>query len=97
MCYYIYGDNMQLNEVIFVDTLPSIDLHGFDRDSARVKVLEFIKDNIAMKNDIICIVHGRGTGILKEEVHKTLKINKNVLDYKLFYNNIGCTIVKLKI
>ena len=88
---------MKLSEVIFVDSLPSIDLHGLDRDYARVKVNEFIKDNIAMKNDIICIVHGRGPGILKEEVHKTLKNNKNVLEYKLFYNNIGCTIVKLKI
>lgn len=88
---------MKLSEVIFVDSLPSIDLHGLDRDYARVKVNEFIKDNITMKNDVICIVHGRGTGILKEEVHKTLKINKNVLEYKLFYNNIGCTIVKLKI
>ena len=88
---------MKLSEVLFVDSLPSIDLHGYDRDYARVKVNEFIKDNIAMKRDIICVVHGRGTGILKEEVHKTLKNNKNVVEYKLFYNNIGCTIVKLKI
>ena len=88
---------MNLSEVLFVDSLPSIDLHGFDRDYARVKVNEFIKDNISMKRDIICVVHGRGTGILKNEVHKTLKNNKNVLEYKLFYNNIGCTIVKLKI
>ena len=88
---------MKLSEVLFVDNLPSIDLHGFDRDYARVKVLEFIKDNLVLKNDIICIVHGVGSGILKEEVHKTLKLNKNVLDYKLFYNNTGCTIVKLKI
>lgn len=88
---------MELKEVIFTDNLPSIDLHGFDRDSARVKVLEFIKDNKKLRNDIICVVHGRGTGILKNEVHRTLKNNKNVLDYKLFYNNTGCTIIKLKI
>lgn len=88
---------MELKEVLFLDNLPSLDLHGFDRDYARVKVLEFIKDNIILKNDVICIVHGRGTGALKEEVHKILKINKNVLEYKLFYNNIGSTIVKLKI
>ena len=88
---------MQLNEVIFVDSLPSVDLHGYDRDTARVKVLEFINDNIRMKKDIICIVHGVGSGILKNEVHNTLKKNKNVLEYKLFYSNVGCTIVKLKI
>ena len=87
---------MELKEVIFVDNLPSIDLHGFDRDTARVKVLEFINDNIKMKNEIICIVHGRGTGIVKDEIHNTLKRNKNVLEYKLFYNNVGCTIAKIK-
>ena len=88
---------MNLNEVIFVDSLPSIDLHGLDRDTARVKVIEFINDNIKMKKDIICIVHGIGSGIVKNEIHNTLKRNKNVIEYKLFFNNIGCTIVKLKI
>ena len=88
---------MQLNEVIYIENLPTIDLHGLDRDTARVKVNEFIKDNVSMKKDIICIVHGIGTGILKNEVHKTLKNNKNVIEYKLFFNNIGSTIVKLKI
>lgn len=88
---------MNLNEVIFLDSFPSIDLHGLDRDSARVKVNEFINDNIILKNDIVVIIHGIGNGILKEEVHKVLKNNKSVLDYKIFYNNIGTTIVKIKI
>ena len=87
---------MQLNEVIYIENLPTVDLHGLDRDSARVKVNEFIKDNVIMKKDIICIVHGIGSGILKNEVHKTLKNNKYVFEYKLFFNNIGSTIVKLK-
>ena len=88
---------MELKEVIFVNNLPSIDLHGLDRDTARVKVLEFIKDNWVLKNEIICIVHGVGSGIIKNEVHNTLKRNNKVIDYKLFYNNTGCTIVKIKI
>ena len=87
---------MQLNEVIYIENLPTVDLLGLDRDSARVKVNEFIKDNVIMKKDIICIVHGIGSGILKNEVHKTLKNNKYVIEYKLFFNNIGSTIVKLK-
>jgi DNA-nicking Smr family endonuclease len=88
---------MKLDEVIFINNFPSIDLHGLDRDTARVKVLEFINDNIKMKKDIICIVHGIGSGIIKTEVHNSLKKNKNVLEYKLFFNNVGCTIVKLKV
>ena len=88
---------MNLSEVIFTDHLPSLDLHGFDRDSARVKTLEFIKDNISMKNDIIVIIHGIGDGIIKNEIYKTLHNNKSVLDYKLFYRNNGMTLVKLDV
>lgn len=87
---------MELKEVIFTNDLPSIDLHGLDRDTARVKVLEFIKDNKVLKNEIICIVHGVGSGIVKNEVHTTLRKCKDVIDFKLFYNNVGCTIVKIK-
>ena len=87
---------MKLDDVIYLDNLPSIDLHGLDRDTARVKVIEFINDNRIMKNDIICIVHGVGSGIVKNEIHKYLKNNKLIEDYRLFYNNSGCTIVKIK-
>lgn len=88
---------MNLNEVIFLNDYPTLDLHGFDRDYARVKVNEFINDNIIMKNEIIVIVHGIGNGILRNEVHSLLSKNKLVIDYKLFYNNIGATVVKINI
>ena len=88
---------MDLDSIIFVDNLPKLDLHGFDRETARVMVLDFIKDNIKMKNEIINIVHGHGSGILKDTVHDTLRKNGNVIEFKTFYNNDGCTIVKIKI
>ena len=75
---------MSLDEIIYIDNRPSIDLHGLDRDYARIKVLEFIKDNKILKNDIFCIVHGVGSGIIKNEVHNTLKRHKEVIDFKLF-------------
>lgn len=88
---------MDLDSIIFVDNLPKLDLHGFDRETARVMVLDFIKDNIKTKNEIINIVHGHGSGILKDTVHDTLRKNRNVIEFKTFYNNDGCTIVKIKI
>lgn len=88
---------MNLEDVIFTDNLPTIDLHGFDRDYARVKINEFINDNRKMKNSIIVIVHGIGSGILKAETINTLKKNKYVIDYRLFYNNVGMTLVKINI
>lgn len=87
---------MNLNEVIFDTNLPTIDLHGLDSSTARFKVLEFINDNKKMGNDIISIIHGRGSGILKNVVHDTLSKSRDVIDYKLFYNNTGETIAKIK-
>lgn len=88
---------MNLEDIIFTDNLPTIDLHGFDKDYARIKINEFIRDNKKMKNDVVVIIHGRGLGILKRETESTLRSNKDVLDHRLFYNNTGMTLVKIKI
>lgn len=82
---------------IFLERYPKIDLHGYDRDSARVAVNDFILENTILKNDTIIIIHGIGMGIVKNEVHEVLKHNKNVINYKTDNFNSGCTIVKLKI
>lgn len=88
---------MNLNDIIFIDNLPKLDLHGLDRETARVLVNDFIRDNIKMKNEVIVIIHGIGTGIVRKTVNETLKKNKNVLEFKSFYNNLGSTIVKIKL
>lgn len=87
---------MNLSEIIFIDQFPSLDLHGFDRDYARIKINEFIQDNYIMENEFIVIVHGVGNGILKKETQETLKKNKMVEEYQIFKGNIGCTIAKIK-
>ena len=87
---------MKLSEIIFIDQFPSLDLHGFDRDYARIKINEFIQDNFVIKNEFTVIVHGVGSGILKQETLDTLKKNKKVEEYQLFKGNIGCTIAKIK-
>ena len=86
-----------INDIIYIDSLPTIDLHGYDRIYARLKVSEFINDNLKLKNEFIVIVHGIGSGILKYEIHNLLSKIKNIVDFKVFYNNVGCTIVQLNI
>lgn len=88
---------MELKDVIFIDSYPKKDLHGFDRETARVEVNDFIKDNIKMKNEIIVIIHGKGNGIIRKTVHDVLKTNKNIVEYKTFYNNNGITIAKINL
>lgn len=88
---------MEINDVIFPDSFPKLDLHGYDRETARVAINDFIVDNIKMKNEIITIVHGIGSGVIRNTTIELLSKNKNVVDFKSDYSNRGCTIVKLKI
>lgn len=87
---------MKLSEIIFIDSLPTLDLHGFDRDYAKLKINEFINDNYIMGNVNVVIVHGIGSGMIKKITHDTLRMNKKVVDYKIFIGNVGCTIVLLQ-
>lgn len=86
-----------LNNVMFIERYPSIDLHGYDRDSARVAVQDFIKENHRLKNEVFVIIHGRGSGILKDTVHEILRRNRMVKDFKTYYFNDGCTVVLIEI
>ena len=78
------------------NNLPSIDLHGIDRDYARILINEFIEDNYKMKKQKVIIVHGNGTGIIKKTTQETLKVNKLVEEYKIDNFNTGMTVVMLK-
>ena len=86
-----------MKEDIFLLRYPKIDLHGYDRESARVATNDFVSENIVLKNDTIIIIHGIGSGIVKASVHDALSQNKHVIEYKTDNFNHGCTIVKLAI
>lgn len=88
---------MTLNDVIFIDQFPQLDLHGYDRETARVIIEDFIKENKKLKQEIFVIVHGIGSGILKNTTKTVLSHNKNVLEYKTYYYNNGCTIVRISL
>lgn len=86
-----------LNNIIFIDNLPTLDLHGYDSMSAKLAINDFIHDNKVMKNQFIVIIHGIGSGIIRKATIDTLKNNKLVLDYKLYMYNNGCTIVQINV
>ena len=84
-------------EDIFLKNLPTIDLHGYDVESTRVAVNDFVDDNLILKNKKIVVIHGKGKGLVKSSVHDTLKSRKEVLKYYTDNNNDGCTIVHLQL
>lgn len=76
---------------------PRLDLHGEIVAMVEVLVNEFIKDNKLLKNEYIIIIHGKSTDIITNEVHRVLKNNKDVLEYRRNNWNLGETIVRLKL
>lgn len=80
----------------FLSILPTIDVHGYNRDMIRCVLNEFLNDNIKMYNKKIVIIHGKGNGILKNEIHELLRRDKRVSKYYLDGFNIGETIIELK-
>lgn len=78
------------------DYLPTLDLHGIDRDYARILINDFIRDHYKIRTEQVVIVHGNGTGIIKKTTQETLRKNKYVDEYKINNFNAGMTVVKLK-
>jgi len=79
----------------FYSYLPTIDLHGYDRDYARIKINEFVEDQHKLKQKKIVIIHGNGSGILKKTTQETLRKNKYVKTFKIDNFNSGMTIVEI--
>lgn len=79
----------------FLNILPIIDLHGINRDMVKYIVDDFINDNIKLHNKKIIVIHGKGHGILKDELHLLLRKDKRVKKYYLDSFNIGETIIEL--
>lgn len=78
------------------NNLPHLDLHGLDRDYARILINEFIYDNYRQQELKVIIVHGIGTGIIRKTTQETLKKNKYVDSYKIDNFNSGSTIVNIR-
>ena len=82
--------------ITLYDNLPTIDLHGVDRDYARILINDFINDHYKIKDEKVIIIHGNGTGIIKKTTQEVLKRNKLVEKYKIDNFNPGMTVVTIR-
>ena len=82
--------------IMLYDNLESLDLHGIDRDYAKILINEFIKDNYNIKNTKVTIIHGIGTGIIRKTTQDVLKKNTLVENFKIDNFNPGMTVVTIR-
>ncbi|MEQ9264285.1 MAG: endonuclease MutS2 [Balneolaceae bacterium] len=89
------GDSDFLNETV----KPSLDLRGKRAEEALTEVTHYI-DRAAFRGlNQVEIVHGKGNGVLKEQIHKYLGDRSEVKSFALAsedFGGAGCTVVVLK-
>ena len=78
---------------------PEVDLRGMMTDEA-VSVMErYLDSALLAKLNTVTIIHGKGTGALRQAVHQNLKRNRQVKSFRLGRygeGENGVTIVELK-
>lgn len=77
----------------------SLDLHGLRYEEAMHVLDQYFDQALLANYDTITIVHGFGTGALRKGVHKYLKNNRYVKDYRFggeAEGGMGATVVTLK-
>lgn len=78
---------------------PRLDLRGKRAEEALKDVTTYIDKAVFRGMNQLEIVHGKGTGILKEQIHKYLGDRSDVKTFTLAnedFGGAGCTIVTLK-
>ena len=78
---------------------PEIDLRGMLADEAVIATEQFL-DTASLSNlQTVTVIHGKGTGALRQAIHESLKRNKMVKEYRLGRygeGETGVTIVTFK-
>lgn len=82
-----------------LDFKPEIDVRGERVTDAIEKVTRFIDDAIMLNMGSVRIIHGKGTGVLREEIQKFLRTVPgvaSVADEQIQYGGTGVTVVTLE-
>lgn len=77
---------------------PSIDIRGMHLEEAIPTVTRYIDDALMVGMSEVSILHGKGAGILKEEIRKLLRITPGVVsfaDEHVERGGSGITVVRL--
>ena len=78
---------------------PELDIRGKYAEEGVSEVERFIDDAVVANLKTVTIVHGKGTGALRQAVHDSLRLNPYVEDFRLGKygeGDMGVTVVQLK-
>ncbi len=69
-------------EMTALEARPSIDVRGERVEEARQRVQHFLDDAVAAGLDTVEILHGKGTGALRNALHDLLAERPDIADYR---------------
>ncbi len=87
-----------LSDYIKYDVKTRIDVRGMRADECIRVIDEFIQDALVNNVQMVTIVHGKGTGALKQAIHEFLKYRHSVKDFRLgelVEGGAGVTVVEV--
>lgn len=84
-----------------IDTRPvtEIDVRGFTADEAVMTVDRAIDNAVLTNVNMMTVIHGKGTGVLRKEIHQFLRHHKAVKSFRLGSfgeGEAGVTIIEFK-
>jgi DNA mismatch repair protein MutS2 len=74
---------------VMMEIYDEIDLHGMTVEQAIPMVEKFLEDSYGSNQHRVWIVHGKGAGILRNEVRRRLKTHQLVKSFSLAGNDRG--------
>lgn len=87
-----------VNEFFKLDGKSRIDVRGLRQEETLKEIDKFISDALISNVDVITIVHGKGTGALRQAIHELLKTHHSVKSFRLgelVEGGAGVTIAEL--
>lgn len=91
------GDSLKkLRKMRSAECQDSIDLHGMTAEDAHAALDQFLQDAIGQGLTTVEVVHGRGTGVLREKARQWLEGASWVLGYLEPHDNKGSVRVLLR-
>lgn len=76
-----------------------LDVHGLNFDEARPRINKYIDNALLLDLEQVRIVHGKGTGLLRQKIHQYFRSDKRIKEISYAPMNeggTGVTIVKIK-
>ena len=74
---------MQDEEPIEIPLTDELDLHTFRASEVKELLIDYLEEAQRMRFESVRIVHGKGTGALRELVHAQLKKHPEVIRFEL--------------